>query len=1213
MSTVKAPPSAVPLVFDRFGTVAAEVFALALGRCSTDLNSETPLAEELLDILRAIDACESQILKSNDHALKTNWRHLAKRKKKRVHFCTFDLTTGSPPEKWQDIRNTDNADSNKTVGGGSGSDSSSKVQIMQEALAYELGSLLEASRAFRGQMISNDGSSCALDAFLRGLNEVSADMTMSLILRKAATFFHSELAYMRDDSRLPFSTQFRSSIMSAIRFHMRCLFNTKPDSITTRPCSESLGELDDAAGGNEENAGKHDAPDGENQIASMTLKIDAEGSIKFCGNDDIAAIIHQALRDRFTTSSNSTEGLSVNFVGGDFSSIDKRWLRLEASRFLYEVLSHPVVENSLHGHGTAQAWAHLSRLGSILSKFPEICHDEQCVVGFATNPRAIIDNLKAELNGDTPRKAQHVRSALLHVDACLYSKTMADYSAAEDAKYKGTRKRSKRKCKKSSSQKKVKVPTDLSPTSKYILSKALRRFEYPTLNQRGEAPLLYGENLNLRSSAAVSSVCMECKKKCERNSAMASCVSCENHFESETTVKMQASKVGIKFSPPTLGVEFKEDPNTGTRPDAVLIDVSELVNSAGSDRALLEAVREKNPDVISADVVSLPQVLRLLGQLRVKAAAGATATPSAPASAAAAPAAPNNTPTQAPVASPPAAANSGTKKGLAASTDGATGKTIISVGTRIKGKRPNWSKPYEGSVTKVNHNKIPVTLNIHFDDGSDEKFFPLKYIVGYKEGLLELEKDPSKSSSGSSSSSTTATASGGSSGSNSEGVIGEGSRVSVKRPNWSKPYDGVVKKVKSRILLHVSFDDGTEDKFIKWAWVVGHENLTIDVGGGTAKAKFTAPDGKGFQKQGEYRKYMMEKFYSFKNLSGRKDLVKAPGSVNGQPFELKDLTDCEAQVLCWSSTVQVDRLKNCRVLIGPVESSCFVRNCEGCEFIMACRQLRTRDLKDCTFRLLAGTDPVIERSTGLTFAPFSGAYHGLRKHCSSAGLDPNDNHWRLIFDFNKGGSDGYGIPDPHFRLDNNKAPDWVNNADKGDCTDLPCENPDPADAVATSQSDGGHGFSGEKKKKNNDPAAAAMAALPTPSGPPKDPFDWVKDADVPAMKSEGNTRVRVCFSREGGPIRASHFYLGKITAVGEKDGKPVFNVKYDDGDTEDNVPMQWVQVRKPQNGVYGSKDGAVENASNPSPAKSVSGSDASMGEYSVSFDEDADGSEDSGF
>ena len=667
---------------------------------------------------------------------------------------------------------------------------------------------------------------------------------------------------------------------------------------------------------------------------------------------------------------------------------------------------------------------------------------------------------------------------------------------------------------------------------------------------------------------------------------------------------MQASKVGIKFDPPTLGVEFKEDPATGTRPDAVLIDVSDLVGTSGSDRALLEAVREKNPDVISADVVSLPQVLRLLGQLRLKASNGEASVQEVGDTGT-----PRSTPT-APVVSKPqsvVAPPSSQDESSSNAKPKSASKTIISVGTRILGKRPNWSKPYEGAVTRVNHDKVPKTLNIHFDDGSDEKFFPLKYLVGYKEGALELEKDPSESAQSSSSPKAAHSTPAGD-----KNTVGEGSRVSVKRPNWSKAYDGVVKKVKSRILLHVLFDDGTEDKFIKWSWVVGNQNLTVDIGGGGAKAKYTAPDGKGFQKQGEYRKYMMDKFYSFKSMTGRKDLVKAPGSVNGQPFELKDLVDCEAQVLCWSSTVQIDRLKDCRVFVGPVESSCFVRNCEGCEFIMACRQLRTRDLKNCTFRLLAGTDPVIERSTGLTFAHFSGAYHGLRKHCNSAGLDPNDNHWRLIFDFNKGGSDGYGVPDPHFRLDQNKGPDWENTIDKGDCANLPCENPVPADAVATSQSDGGHGFSGADKAKQNDPAAAAMAALPTPSGPAKDPFDWVKDEDVPAMTAEGGTRVRVCFSREGGPIRASHFYLGKITAVGVKAGKPVFNVLYDDGDSEDNVPMQWVQVRKPEGGAYsGVSTGAPDAVS--SPVKSASGSDVSVGEYSVSFDEDIDGSGDSGF
>ena len=54
-------------------------------------------------MLRAIDACETEILGTSDHALNVSWRKVAGRRKKRVHFCTFDLSTVSPPDKWSDI------------------------------------------------------------------------------------------------------------------------------------------------------------------------------------------------------------------------------------------------------------------------------------------------------------------------------------------------------------------------------------------------------------------------------------------------------------------------------------------------------------------------------------------------------------------------------------------------------------------------------------------------------------------------------------------------------------------------------------------------------------------------------------------------------------------------------------------------------------------------------------------------------------------------------------------------------------------------------------------------------------------------------------------------------------------------------------------------------------------------------------------------------
>lgn len=62
--------------------------------------------------------------------------------------------------------------------------------------------------------------------------------------------------------------------------------------------------------------------------------------------------------------------------------------------------------------------------------------------------------------------------------------------------------------------------------------------------------------------------------------------------------------------------------------------------------------------------------------------------------------------------------------------------------------------------------------------------------------------------------------------------------------------------------------------------------------------------------------------------------------------------------------------------MGACCSSVFVRNCSNCTFTVACKQLRTRDCVDCTFYLYSMTEPVIETSTRMFFAPFNGGYPG---------------------------------------------------------------------------------------------------------------------------------------------------------------------------------------------------------------------------------------------
>jgi protein XRP2 len=162
---------------------------------------------------------------------------------------------------------------------------------------------------------------------------------------------------------------------------------------------------------------------------------------------------------------------------------------------------------------------------------------------------------------------------------------------------------------------------------------------------------------------------------------------------------------------------------------------------------------------------------------------------------------------------------------------------------------------------------------------------------------------------------------------------------------------------------------------------------------------FTASDGTTFDDRNAWRKYEFETNYTFRNQK-QQTLVKAPGKISGQPFDLSDLDDCEVLLLDQCDQVQVDNLTNCRVFIGPCSESVFVRNCTNCVFTVACKQLRTRDSTQCSFYLYSLTDPIIETSQQIHFAPFNGAYNGIERHFADARLEPTNNHWSQVYDFN---------------------------------------------------------------------------------------------------------------------------------------------------------------------------------------------------------------------
>lgn len=178
-----------------------------------------------------------------------------------------------------------------------------------------------------------------------------------------------------------------------------------------------------------------------------------------------------------------------------------------------------------------------------------------------------------------------------------------------------------------------------------------------------------------------------------------------------------------------------------------------------------------------------------------------------------------------------------------------------------------------------------------------------------------------------------------------------------------------------------------------------------------SQTKFTAPDGENFDSEAAYKKYMYEKFYSFKEKVGE-TLVRKSGEIRGQSFDLADLNQCEVQLLDATGQVFADDLVNCKVYVGACGSDVFVRGCTDCTFTIACKQLRMRDCSNCKIYLYSATRPALETSHHIQLAPFNGAYPRQGSHFRQAGLDPTNNQWDQVHDFSRSNED---LPKPHWR------------------------------------------------------------------------------------------------------------------------------------------------------------------------------------------------------
>ena len=136
---------------------------------------------------------------------------------------------------------------------------------------------------------------------------------------------------------------------------------------------------------------------------------------------------------------------------------------------------------------------------------------------------------------------------------------------------------------------------------------------------------------------------------------------------------------------------------------------------------------------------------------------------------------------------------------------------------------------------------------------------------------------------------------------------------------------------------------------------------------------------------------------SFKDLKGQ-TLVKLPGSINSPVFNIENLNSCKVYILDISEAIYVDKCVSCEFYVAPVKVSFVMRHSQNSTCSVACRKLSVKNCTNFTFYLYCPSDPNIESSFDIKFAPYNFSYPKQDKDFQKVGFDPSNNRWCKVCD-----------------------------------------------------------------------------------------------------------------------------------------------------------------------------------------------------------------------
>lgn len=171
----------------------------------------------------------------------------------------------------------------------------------------------------------------------------------------------------------------------------------------------------------------------------------------------------------------------------------------------------------------------------------------------------------------------------------------------------------------------------------------------------------------------------------------------------------------------------------------------------------------------------------------------------------------------------------------------------------------------------------------------------------------------------------------------------------------------------------------------------------------------------------EQRKQNREKFMIKEKQN--ETIFRHYGDLNGADFKLRKNIKCEIYILDWSKGMYIDDCEDCKIVVGPIDGSVFIRGSKNCEFSIIARQVRFRNCENLKVFTYCPSDPAVESSYNIYFAPFNAFFPHLKELFVKAEFKKEEkNHIDTPYDFTPGEELGGGaehylkLPEEEFSI-----------------------------------------------------------------------------------------------------------------------------------------------------------------------------------------------------